>query len=133
MMSDAKGLSEFLVISKGHWDEDKSPEEIQAAIDAFYKWHDVLVAQGKMISGQRLQPAKMVVSKHGITDGPFAETKEVIGGYWHFLANSLEEAAALAAQNPCLACGLSLEIRPIEPKHCSAFDQTTETPKSWRR
>jgi len=133
MMSDAQGLSEFLVISKGYWDEDKSPEEIQAAIDAFYKWHDVLVAQGKMISGQRLQPAKKVVSRHGIIDGPFAETKEVIGGYWHFLANSLEEAAALAAQNPCLACGLSLEIRPIEPERCSAFDQTTETPKSRRK
>lgn len=133
MMSKAQGLSEFLVISKGHWDEDKSPEEIQAAIDAFYKWHDVLVAQGKMISGQRLQPAKKVVSKHGIIDGPFAETKEVIGGYWHFLANSLEEAAALAAQNPCLACGLSLEIRPIEPERCSAFDQTTETPESRRK
>lgn len=132
-MSTSKGPSEYLVISKGYWDEDKSPEEIQTAIDAFYKWHDVLVAQGKMISGQRLQPAKMVVSKHGITDGPFAETKEVIGGYWHFIANSLEEAAALAAQNPCLACGLSLEIRPIEPKSCSAFDRTTETPHSWRK
>jgi hypothetical protein len=54
-------------------------------------------------------------------------------GYWHFLANSREEAAALAAQNPCLACGLSLEIRPIEPKTCSAFDRTTETPHSWRK
>jgi hypothetical protein len=132
-MSNAKGLSEYLVISKGYWDEDKSPEEIQSAIDAFYKWHDVLVAQGKMISGQRLQPAKMVVSKHGITDGPFAETKEVIGGYWHFLAGSLEEAAALAAQNPTLACGLIMEIRPIEPTQCSAYDQTTETPLSRRK
>ena len=132
-MSDAKGLSEYLVISKGCWDEDKSPEQIQTAIDAFYKWHDVLVAQGKMISGQRLQPAKMMVSKHGITDGPFAETKEVIGGYWHFLAGSLEEAAALAAQNPTLACGLSMEIRPIEPTQCSAYDQTTETPLSRRK
>ena len=132
-MSNAKGLSEYLVISKGYWDEDKSPEQIQGAIDAFYKWHDVLVAQGKMISGQRLQPAKMVVSKHGITDGPFAETKEVIGGYWHFLAGSLEEAAALAAQNPTLACGLTMEIRPIEPAKCSAFDQTTETPNSRRK
>jgi hypothetical protein len=132
-MSNAKELSEYLVISKGNWDEDKSPEQIQAAIDAFYQWHDVLVAQGKMISGQRLQPAKKVVSKHGITDGPFAETKEVIGGYWHFLAGSLEEAAALAAQNPCLACGLTYEVRPVEPGRCSAFDQTTETPASRRQ
>ena len=132
MMSNANGLSQYLVISKGQWDEDKSPEQIQAAIDAFYKWHDVLVAQGKMISGSRLAPQKMIVSKHGVTDGPFAETKEVIGGYWHFVASSLEEAAALAAQNPCMACGLSYEVRPIEPERCSAYDQTTETPKSRR-
>ncbi len=132
-MSSAEGSSKFLVISKGQWDEDKSPEQIQAAIDAFYKWHDVLVAQGKMISGQRLQPAKMVVSKHGVIDGPFAETKEVIGGYWHFVANSLEEAAALGAQCPTLGFGLSLEIRPIEPKTCSAYDRTTETPQSWKK
>ena len=38
------------------------------------------------------------------------------------------EAAQIAADNPCLACGLAFEIRPIEPKKASAFDTTTETP-----
>jgi hypothetical protein len=124
----AKAPSEYLVISRGKWDEDKSPEQIQQAIDAFYVWHEQLVREGKMKSGQRLARAAMIVSKHGITDGPFAETKEVIGGYWHFLAGSLEEAAALAAQNPCLACGLTYEIRPVELERCSAFADTSETP-----
>lgn len=132
MMSESRGPSEYLVISRGQWDEDKSPEEIQSAIDAFYDWHDQLVSAGKMISGHRLREAKMIVSKHGITDGPFAETKEVIGGYWFFRANSLAEAAALAAQNPCMACGLSYEVRQLEPERCSAFDQTAETPPSRR-
>jgi hypothetical protein len=117
-----------MVISKGQWDEDKSPEEIQHAIDAFYDWHDRLVSAGKMKSGQRLALAAKMVSKHGVIDGPFAETKEVIGGYWFFMANSLEEAAALAAQNPCLACGLTYEVRPTDPERCSAYDQTSETP-----
>lgn len=130
-MSDKK--SEFLVISRGHWDADRSPAEIQAAIDAFYRWHDVLVAEGKMISGQRLAKPTALVSKHGVTDGPFAETKEVIGGYWFFVAESLAAAAALATQNPCLACGLTMEVRPIEPKQCSALDDTCETPASWRK
>lgn len=129
-MSNQAVLSEYLVISRGQWDADKSPEEIQSAIDAFYVWHDVLVREGKMISGQRLAPATMRVSKEGVTDGPFAETKEVIGGYWFFKASSLAEAAALAAQNPCLACGLTYEVRPIEPERCSAFEQTCETPPS---
>ena len=131
-MSEPKVKSEYLVISRGKWDEDKSPEEIQRAIDAFYVWHDQLVREGKMRSGQRLARESMLVSKHGVIDGPFAETKEVIGGYWHFLASSLEEAAALAAQNPCLACGLSYEVRPIENERCSAFEETSETPSRQR-
>ena len=47
-----------------------------------------------------------------VTDGPFGETKEVIGGYWFILAGSLEEASArLPQRNPCLNCGLcSYEI-----------------------
>ena len=81
-----------------------------------------------MRAGQRLAREKKIVSKHPVTDGPFAETKEVIGGYWFILAGSLEEAARLAAENPCLACGLSYEIRPIESERASAFKVTNETP-----
>jgi hypothetical protein len=131
-MSQPNVVSEYLVISRGKWDEDKSPEEIQRAIDAFYVWHELLVREGKMKPGQRLAKQSAVVSKHGIIDGPFAETKEVIGGYWHVLAGSLEEAAALSAQNPCLACGLSYEVRPVEMERCSAFDETSETPARQR-
>jgi hypothetical protein len=131
-MTQNPSPSEYLIVSRGHWDEDKSPEEIQAAIDAFYDWHARLVGEGKMKPGQRLARPAMLVSRHGVTDGPFAETKEVMGGYWFVLADSLAEAAALAAQNPCLACGLTYEVRPIEPERCSAFDTTNETPVSRR-
>ena len=124
--------SEYLVISRGQWDEDKSPEEIQKAIDDFYVWHDRLVEEGKMKAGQRLARQVKIVSRRGVTDGPFAEAKEVIGGYWFFLARNLEEAAALAAQNPCLACGLTYEIRPIEPERASAFKESNETPVALR-
>ena len=131
-MSDHEARSEYLVISRGQWDENKSPEEIQKAIDAFYDWHDRLVGEGKMKSGQRLARPSMMISKHGVTDGPFAETKEVVGGYWFFLAGSLAEAAALAAQSPCLPYGLTYEVRPIESERCSAFELTNETPRSLR-
>ena len=125
-------LSEYLVISRGQWDEDKSPEVIQAAIDEFYEWHTRLMEEGKAKQGQRLAQPKMLVSKHGITDGPFTESKEVIGGYWFFMANSLEEAAALAAQNPCVQCGLTMEVRPTDPERCSAYEVTNETPQAKR-
>lgn len=132
-MPENTSTSEFLVISRGRWDRDKSPAEIQQAIDAFYTWKDRLVREGKMKAGQRLATAAKIVSRNGVTDGPFAETKEVIGGYWFFLASSLAEAAALAAQNPCLACGLTYEIRPIELERASAYQVTNETPVSSRR
>jgi hypothetical protein len=119
---------EYLVISRGQWDEDKSPEQIQQAIDDFYDWRDRLVAEGRMKSGQRLATPTRLVSRQGVTDGPFAEAKEIIGGYWFFLAASLDEAAALAAQNPCMACGLSYEVRPIETERASAYKPSNETP-----
>ncbi len=127
-MAEKNSTSEYLVISRGQWDKDVSSEEIQSAIDNFYVWHDRLVGEGKMKAGQRLAPEGRRVSKNGVTDGPFTETKEVIGGYWFIFAGSLEDAAKIAAENPCLACGLSFEIRPIDPERASAFSVTTETP-----
>ena len=120
--------TEYLVISRGQWDNDKSPEQIQQAIDDFYVWKDRLVGEGRMKAGQRLARPIRLVSRQGVTDGPFAEAKEIIGGYWFFLAGSLDEAAALAAQNPCMACGLSYEVRPIEPERASAYKLSNETP-----
>ena len=127
-MTEKTSTSEYLVISRGQWDKDKSPETIQKAIDDFYVWHARLVDEGKMKRGQRLARDVRMVSRQGVTDGPFAEAKEIVGGYWFCLAGSLEEAAALAAQNPCLACGLSYEIRPIEPERASAYKASNETP-----
>jgi hypothetical protein len=122
--------SEFLVISRGQWDRDKPPQEIQAAIDAFYAWHDQLVLEGRMKSGQRPSRERRLVSRSGITDGPFTEAKEVIGGYWFFVASSLDEATALAAQNPCLACGLMYEVRPVELERASASRLSNESPEA---
>jgi hypothetical protein len=126
--------SEYLVISRGQWDKDVSPEEIQSAIDQFYIWLSRLVDEGKMKTGQRLAgEGKTVSRKNSVTDGPFGEAKEVIGGYWFIVAASLEEAAKIAAENPCLNCGLFYEIRPIDPERASAFTVTTETPVENRR
>ena len=124
-------MNEYLLISRGHWDAAKSPEEVQAAIDAFYDWHAGLVAQGKFKRGQRLATPAKLVSRTGVTDGPFTEAKDVVGGYWFVYADSLEEAARIAADSPCLACGLAYEIRPIEPQQASAFRESNETPAGW--
>lgn len=128
-MAKNTALSQYLVLSRGQWDRDLSPEEIQDAIDRFYVWYDRLVEEGKIRAGQRLAREGKLVSKHQITDGPFSETKEIIGGYWFVVADSLEQAAELASGNPCLVCGLISEVRPIDPARASAFAATCETPK----
>jgi hypothetical protein len=133
-MNEKVSQSEYLVISRGQWDKELSPEEIQKAIDQFYVWLARLVDEGKMKTGQRLgSEGKTVLRKNVVTDGPFGEAKEVIGGYWFIIAGSLDEAARIAAGNPCLNCGLFFEIRPIDPERASAFTVTTETPIENRR
>ena len=128
-MTTTSSTQEYLLLSRGQWDADRSPEEIQAAIDAFYAWHARLVAQGRFRPGQRLAKPAKLVTRSGIIDGPFTEAKEVVGGYWFVLAGSLEEAARIVADNPCLACGLVFEIRPIEAERASAYRETNETPR----
>jgi hypothetical protein len=64
-----------------------------------------------MKPGPRLtSEGKTVARKNVITDGPFGESKEAIGGYWFILAQSLDESRTdIAKGNPCLDCGHFLE------------------------
>ena len=111
---------EYLVISRGQWDETLSRADIQSATEKFYVWYDRLIDEGKMKPGQRLtSEGKTVARKNELTDGPFGESKEVIGGYWFILAQSLDEAAQIAKGNPLLDCGHFLEIRPIDPQRAT--------------
>ena len=121
--------NEYLVISRGQWDRDAAPEAIQAGIDAFYPWLDAHVAAGRMRGGSRLRREGATVSRRSVVlDGPYGETKELIGGYWFIVADSLEEAARIAAENPCMALGLFYEIRPLDPEPASAQVRGNETP-----
>lgn len=119
----------YLVLSRGRWNSDLSPQQIQQGIDAFYVWFDQMHAQGRMQAGSRLQPDGITVTAGGlVTDGPYSESKEIVGGYWHVRAGSLQEAAQLLAASPVLPLGLQYEVRPLEEQRCDAFRRTTETP-----
>ena len=93
-------LSEYLVLSRGQWDASVSKEDIQHAIDAFYLWHERMVAEGKMRVGSRLMKESRFVSKRSIVDGPYTEAKEVVGGYWIIQVKSREEALEWASRIP---------------------------------
>lgn len=122
--------SEYLLLSRGQWDKAASPTEIEAAIGRFYEWYSRNVASGRFKPGSRLSTEAAMVSSSGIsTDGPFGEAKEVIGGYWIIVARNLREAAEIAAQNPVLPYGLRFEIRPLEARRASVFNQANESPR----
>jgi hypothetical protein len=119
-MSEQPPTAEYLVICRGQWDKTLSRDEIQSATEKFYIWYDRLINEGKMKPGQRLTfEGKTAARKNVITDGPFGESKEAIGGYWFILAQSLDEAVQIAKGDPCLDCGLLLEIRPIDPQRAT--------------
>lgn len=129
-MSHSTTPSDYLVISRGQWDTGASKEDIQTAIDEFYAWLSRSIDEGRMKMGSRLSIEGATVSKNRIvTDGPFGEAKEAVGGYWFIVAASLAEAAKIAAENPCLQYGLFYEIRPTDPTNASAFSKMTETPE----
>ena len=127
-MDDSPILNDYLVISRGKWHKDASPDAIQAAIDRFYVWLEENIAAGRMVTGSRLAAEGKTVFHGGIvTDGPFGETKELVGGYWFIRAASLEEAARLAGENPCAEFGLFYEIRPLEAERADVSRRTTES------
>jgi len=128
MMHAPRGTGDYQI---GSW----SPDDLKAHIAFMHSFNKELRDAGELVGAEGLAApgeAKIVrAGKNGVpavTDGPFAEAKEIIGGYWFFLAGSLDEAAALAAQNPCMACGLSYEVRPIETERASAYKLSNETP-----
>jgi len=112
-MADPTAPAEYLVISRGQWDPDASPAQIQAAIDAFYVWHARMTAEGRMKPGKRLAPEGRLVSRQAITDGPFAEAKEVVGGYWMIQVASRAEAIEWACRCPGTESE-TIEVRQVQ-------------------
>jgi hypothetical protein len=102
---------------EGHWSQ-WSPEETQAELDAYAKYSAWLQEKGWLRAGDALQPtptATTVRVREGqllTTDGPFAETKEQLGGYYLIACDDLDQAIEAAARLPA-ARGGSIEIRPI--------------------
>jgi hypothetical protein len=78
-------------------------------------WYEGLAAQGKVQHGHPLALEGRVVSsvQGRVADGPYAETKEAIGGYLFLTVANLDEATAIAKQCPGLPIGLTVEVRPI--------------------
>lgn len=106
----------YMLIFRGNdWHKGLSPEEMQKISDQWMAWFKRLTDQGKAIAGNPLEPTGTIVSgKNGhAVDGPFAESKEAIGGYFLLAVSDLEEAVAIAQECPGLPFGAKIEVRPV--------------------
>lgn len=93
-----------------------SASEREQLMRRWNEWYDGLAAQGKVQHGQPLALEGRVVSGargERVTDGPFSETKEVVGGYFFLTVADLDEATEIAKQCPGLPLGLTVEVRPL--------------------
>ena len=119
---------EIMLLFRGtDWHKDMSPEEMQAAAGRFMAWFERLKAEGKAKAGQPLQNAGRVISKNGrtLSDGPYAESKEAIGGYFILNVTDMDEAIEIAKQCPGLDIGLKVEVRPIAAR-CAIAERAEE-------
>jgi hypothetical protein len=109
--------TEYMLIFRGNdWHKGLSPEQMQEVANQWMAWFKRLTDQGKAVAGNPLEPEGRIVSgKNGrvIADGPFAESKEAIGGYFLLHVKSLDEAVAIAKECPGLPHGAVVEVRPV--------------------
>ncbi len=108
---------EYMLLFRGNvWHKGLSPEQMQTIASQWMAWFNRLTEEGKAIAGNPLENEGKVVSGHNgrvVADGPFAESKETIGGYFLLRVNSLDEAVSIAQECPGLKYGAVIEVRPV--------------------
>ena len=106
----------ILLLAGGDFKRD-TQEEMRAITERYMAWRKKITDAGKVTGGAPLADEGKILSGSGaafrVVDGPFAETKEVIGGYYFFEAPNLEAAAEFARDCPHLDYGGTIELREV--------------------
>jgi hypothetical protein len=98
--------------------ERKSPAEAEALMGEYFSFTEDIQKNGKYVAGEALQPTATATTvrvrngKVSTTDGPFAETKEQLGGFYMIEAKDLNDAIQVAAKIPSAKWG-TIEVRPV--------------------
>lgn len=119
-MNTQNTKSEYMLIFRGNdWCKELSPEEMQTVANQWMAWFNRLAEEGKALSGNPLEPEGRVVTGKrdgAVADGPFAESKEAIGGYFLLQVQDFDEAVAIAKECPGLKYGAKVEVRQVAEK-----------------
>ena len=108
-------MPNFLYIFRGGGMNRQSPQELQQQMQKWGAWIQQLRQDGHFKAGEPLEGGGKVVrgKKKAITDGPYAEAKDLVGGYLLVEAKNLNEATELSQRCPVLDVDGTVEIRPI--------------------
>lgn len=109
-------MSEFTYLYRGR-NTNSSPEQMQKALEKWTAWFKDLGAKGHLKDiGHPLEGSGSVVKgqQKTVTDGPFAEAKDVVGGFSIVTARDIQQAVELSKGCPILESGGSVEVRPIQ-------------------
>jgi hypothetical protein len=114
---NTQNQNEYMLLYRSdEWYNRLSHDELQKLMNQNKSWIETLTAQGKAKPGRALERRGAIVSgKSGrlVMDGPFAESKEAIGGYLVLNVETIDEAIIIAQSSPGLAYGGSIEVRPV--------------------
>jgi hypothetical protein len=113
---EERGMNEFMYLFRRPMQPPGSPQQMQALMERWQGWMKDLESRGHIANfGQPLdmQGAVVTTGKGSFNDGPYAETKDIVGGYTIVLAKDLEEAIALTKGHPVFDMGGMIEIRPV--------------------
>lgn len=108
-------MEKFMLIFHGGMSTDRSPEEMQANMNQWMAWVDKLVKSERYASGEALHPGGKLITGNlsNVTDGPYTEGKEVVGGYFVVHASSYEDAISLCSDYPDFGHGGSVQVRQV--------------------
>jgi hypothetical protein len=108
-------MEKYMFIFIGGDPSHLSPEKQEAQMNKWFAWVQKLQDQGRYASGEALLPGGKTIRtvKKTVTDGPYAESKEMIAGYFVVMAKDLAEATELAKDYPDFELGGVIEIREV--------------------
>ncbi len=110
-------MNEYMLIFRNAMPKEKpSAEQMQAMLTSWQKWITGISQKGKYSGTNRLIPEGKTISPGNVvTDGPYAEGKEMVGGYLVVKSANLNEAVELAKSCPALTYGGTVEVRSVMP------------------
>jgi hypothetical protein len=108
-------MEKFMLIFQGGMSPHSSPDQMQEQMGKWMAWIDKLAKNDQYVAGEPLLPGGKLITgkKKTVTDGPYTEGKEVVGGFFLIKANDINEAIKICDDYPDYEQGGSIQVRQV--------------------